>query len=409
MSEHNSGGGGPRRPPFPRSNNGGRSVTDGGQIKPSHSALSIDNRRKGTSKGTSKTVFTHNKVKQNQTLKSLLELQWRLERTTQDATNGPHTELMERSGEVIEVLSSLQDIIAENDSTIQNLQHQLVDVTNERDVARRNSDKLENDLRTERKNFANVSHKQKREHQVEVEGLKRKANKLGKRCKQMECQLKLKEEAIKLFEVSQVMRNLGTGATAPTTDTTGTASLEGTTFDEGETRSSATFEATLNEGEQNSSPQAIEKMRIDYWKNKYETVRSSMRRMENLNDELVDKIAEISDVNRQLVTKCEWLEDKIESSNMNMSPLDRARSLDSSPDIQTGTVALDQSMEEAIEFANEKLAIYYEEKLAKMKEEFHESVSQSSRVASDAFALLRRRRGAPQQAPTNIEDKSSIK
>merc|ERR1712085_218054 len=71
-----------------------------------------------TSSGSSDGVLVRNKIEIDKTYLKLVMLHRRIERMSQDATNGKHTEILQQSGDVIDVLSSLQDTNHQNESTI---------------------------------------------------------------------------------------------------------------------------------------------------------------------------------------------------------------------------------------------------------------------------------------------------
>lgn len=219
-----------------------------------------------TSSGSSDGVLVRNKIEIDKTYLKLVMLHRRIERMSQDATNGKHTEILQQSGDVIDILSSLQDTNHQNESTIKTLQKQLIRVTRERDTARRYSEKfqghveeLEKEIHQERVVFAVVSQK----HKHEIEPLKRKVHKLRGEIKFMKCQMKEQERMTLLNEMRKGMKHLevgGEGATEP-------------------------FEGTLDR-EGLITPNLTRMSEVSYWKDKYN--KSNM-----LNDELLDKICQV--------------------------------------------------------------------------------------------------------------------
>lgn len=119
-------------------------------------------------------AFVRNKAEQERTFRELRELQRRLE-----------------WGEpsIGEVVSGIEDIVRQNESTIRRLQRQLMDVTRERDDARRDAERLERDLREERVGFASVSHK----HKKEIQKWKRAAKELRDKTRRMKERLQRQE------------------------------------------------------------------------------------------------------------------------------------------------------------------------------------------------------------------------
>ena len=215
-----------------------------------------------------------------QTFVRLVMLHRQMERMSMDATNGEHTQLLQQSGEIIDILSSLQDTNHQNESTITNLQRQLIAVTKDREAARSNSKRLENQIESlkkeihlERVGFAVVS----RIHKKEIEQLKRRANKLRGQNKFMK--LKLKEQEAMPSGAGELMNN-SEGSDELECQPTGVNNtvasktvdpLEDTLHNEDRTPS-ITNETMLSE--------------VDYWKDKYE--KSNI-----LNDELLDKIGQV--------------------------------------------------------------------------------------------------------------------
>ena len=156
-------------------------------------------------------VFIRNKVKYEQSVQKSQEMQRHHERTSDGVA---YTELIQQAGEILELLADLQETNLQNETTIQHLQAALVELTHERDGEHKKSNKLmkimarhrtewEDEIQQERKGFADVSHK----HKKEIERWKRKVQKLGKRCKHLEYELKEKEGMIKVWEIQGVREN----------------------------------------------------------------------------------------------------------------------------------------------------------------------------------------------------------
>lgn len=134
-----------------------------------------------------------NKVKYQESVRKIQEIHRRL---SVESTGTP-AESAKGSDEMAQLLSSLEETNLQNENTIRHLQRQLVDLTNERDAAREDAERLkklsddyrnkrESEIHQERRGFVRVTHK----HKKELHKWKRRVNKLGKRCKQMECDLK---------------------------------------------------------------------------------------------------------------------------------------------------------------------------------------------------------------------------
>mmetsp|Transcript_36308 Transcript_36308/g.76267 ORF Transcript_36308/g.76267 Transcript_36308/m.76267 type:complete len:404 (+) Transcript_36308:3-1214(+) len=332
-----------------------------------------------------------NKLKQDQTIDGLRELQRRFERTTQDATNEDHTDMLDQAKEIIEILSTMQEINQQNESTIKKLQQELIVVTKDRDAERHNSEELEDKIDEERKSFAKLSYK----HKKEVEGWTRKVAKLGKKCQQMEIDLKVKDETIKFWDVSRAMSNLGEGtskAVKPTPDSV-TFPLESKS--DGEEKRSlekTTCETTQVKIDYWRDENKRLKTEVHFWKGRYEKMdvlndelldkideitnkhsklKDVHKEMDVLNDELLDKIGEITDENCKLLAKCENLEGRLASSNSSslQSFQDLSREVNCTLDMQAENHALRHSMDDAIELASENIAYIYEEKLANLNKE----------------------------------------
>ncbi|KAL7539323.1 hypothetical protein ACHAXR_009180, partial [Thalassiosira sp. AJA248-18] len=132
-------------------------------------------------------IFLRNKFKEQQALQELQEdlIQRRTSSGGSSSSNfccNNNNDLDQSSSErTLQLLSSLQITNEQNESTIQNLQEQLTDLTNERNAFRNNSERmmevmtkqkshLEKELKKERKGFADVSHS----HKKEIEEWKKK-------------------------------------------------------------------------------------------------------------------------------------------------------------------------------------------------------------------------------------------
>lgn len=331
-----------------------------------------------------KVVVVHNKgirnkLKQDQTIDRLRELQHCYERTPQD----------DRSKEIIEILSTTQEINQQNESTIKKLQQQLIVVTKDRDAERHNSEELEDKIDEERKSFAKLCYK----HKKEVVGWTRKVAKLGKMCQQMEIDLKVKDKTLKFWDVSRVMSNLGEGTIKAVTSTPYSVTVPLESKSDGEEKrplEKTTCETTQVKIDYWRDKNKRLKTEVDFWKERYEKIDvlnvelldkideitnkkfklkdEHKKKMDVLNDELLDKIGEIADKNFKLLTKCQNLEGQLASSNT--SSLQTFQDLsNSSLDMQAENDALHHSTDDVIELASENIAYVYEEKLATLNNE----------------------------------------
>ena len=133
-----------------------------------------------------------NKVKYEESILRMQEIMARrLERLTQYATYTDAVEEETEADDILQLLSNLQQTNNQNEITIQNLQRQLVDLATERDAVNKKSHMLEKNMarhraKQERKKFADICSK----HIEEAQVLKWKVEKLGKRCKRTEAELK---------------------------------------------------------------------------------------------------------------------------------------------------------------------------------------------------------------------------
>jgi len=111
--------------------------------------------------------------------------------------------------------------------------------------------------------------------------------------------------------------------------------------------------------------------KIDEITNKHSKLKDVHKEMDVLNDELLDKIGEITDENCKLLAKCENLEGRLASSNSSslQSFQDLSREVNCTLDMQAENHALRHSMDDAIELASENIAYIYEEKLANLNKE----------------------------------------
>lgn len=93
-----------------------------------HNNPAYDARR--TTNQSRRSVFIRNKVRaeQAQARQRIQQMQQHLERISVNATNGVHTEAIEKEEEVVELVSSLQEKNIENEDTIQQLQKRLSDM-----------------------------------------------------------------------------------------------------------------------------------------------------------------------------------------------------------------------------------------------------------------------------------------
>eukprot|EP00580_Thalassiosira_gravida_P017132 CAMPEP_0201673404 /NCGR_PEP_ID=MMETSP0494-20130426/34608_1 /ASSEMBLY_ACC=CAM_ASM_000839 /TAXON_ID=420259 /ORGANISM="Thalassiosira gravida, Strain GMp14c1" /LENGTH=466 /DNA_ID=CAMNT_0048155305 /DNA_START=277 /DNA_END=1677 /DNA_ORIENTATION=+ len=327
-----------------------------------------------------------NKLKQDQTIDRLRELQRRFERTTQDATNEAHTDMLDQAQEMIGILSTMQETNEQNESTIKKLQQQLIVVTKDRDAERHNSEELEDKIYEERKSFAQLSYK----HKKEVKGWTRKLADLGKKCQQMEIDLKVKDETIKFWGVIRAMSNLGEGTSKAVTPTPDSVTVPLKSKLDGEEK--RPLEKTTCETTQVKIENKRLKTEVDFWKGRYEkmdflndelldkideitvknfNLKDVHKKMDVLNDELLDKIGEITDENCKLLTKCENLEGQLASSTTSSLETfqDLPRQVNSSLDTQAENDALHHSMDHAIELASENIAYVYVEKLTTLNNE----------------------------------------
>mmetsp|Transcript_11564 Transcript_11564/g.24659 ORF Transcript_11564/g.24659 Transcript_11564/m.24659 type:complete len:1393 (+) Transcript_11564:306-4484(+) len=160
-------------------------------------------------------VFLRNKQKGQHTPRQLQERRTQQNRLSIGSlasdSNSIEIDHLDQSENTLDRLSSLHKTNQQNEDTIQKLQQQLTDITNERNAFRNNSERmmdimtkqktqLEKELHSERRGFADVTHS----HKQEIEEWKGKLKRSERKCKDVEAKLKSKQETEGMEKLREV-------------------------------------------------------------------------------------------------------------------------------------------------------------------------------------------------------------